>query len=150
MDNLCSTALDGDGAIMILFWDNATFNDRDSFRKRPFTRELRRGALPKRKGVSGGAHDSCHFSYYKLDLEPNDMTIRKVIQHGTALAVVIPAAWCRQLDLTRGTYVYLEVGSAGVVLIAKIPSEKVEALRTVQLERNDNKQDKTRSTNAPA
>ena len=62
------------------------------------------------------------------------MIIRKVIKHGSSLAVVIPAPWCRQLDLVRGTYVYLEVGSVGEILIAKLPPERVEALKQIQLD----------------
>ncbi len=57
------------------------------------------------------------------------MIIRKVIKHGNSLAIVIPASWCRGLDITPGTHVYLEVGVGDMILIAKIPPIKVEEIK---------------------
>ena len=55
------------------------------------------------------------------------MIVRKIIRHGGVLAVVIPAAWCRDLDWHRGDYVYLESGTAGMVMIQKLEPGEVEA-----------------------
>ena len=65
------------------------------------------------------------------------MIIRKIIRHGGALAVTIPAAWLRELDWGRGDYVYLESGSAGIVMMRKLEAAEVEALipKTIRYEK---------------
>ena len=50
----------------------------------------------------------CHRWYHRSTIV--DMRYQRVIKHGNALAIVIPAAVCRELEIHRGDVVRLAVG----------------------------------------
>ena len=52
--------------------------------------------------------NSCCQVWYHCDTI-KEMRFQKVIKHGNALAVVIPAAICRELQIKRGDVVRLQV-----------------------------------------
>ncbi len=62
------------------------------------------------------------------------MIIRKIIKHGGALAVTIPAAWLRDLDMRRGDYVYLECGTAGIIMMRKLSAAEVEVVKPKEIQ----------------
>lgn len=72
--------------------------------------------------------------------ESPKMIIRKIMRHGGTLAIVIPAAWCREFELRRGDYVALEVGAPGEFMVAKLSASEVEQYvpKTIQLDEKKN------------
>lgn len=52
-------------------------------------------------------NSSCQIWYHRDTIK--EMRYQKVIRHGNALAVVIPAAMCRELQIKRGDVVRLKV-----------------------------------------
>ena len=70
------------------------------------------------------------------------MRFQKVIQHGTSLAVVIPAPICRELEIHRGDSLLLEVvlrpeEVAGLALIYLQISSVVDDHLPVKVRTND-------------
>ena len=51
------------------------------------------------------------------------MIFKKLVKHGVCVAVVIPAAWRRQLDLKIGDYVQLEVIEADTFKVQKVSAD---------------------------
>ena len=64
------------------------------------------------------------------------MWIQRVIRHGTALAIVIPAAVARAHTLRRGDHVVLALDVYGQLLIRKIPPDMAGKLLENEVPKN--------------
>ena len=59
------------------------------------------------------------------------MQYKKILKHGSSKCVVLPAAWCRQLDFKLSDYVGLEVEEENKLVFWKIDRKHFQEIKNI-------------------
>lgn len=65
------------------------------------------------------------------------MIYKRILKHGNCLAITIPAAWFRLLELQRGDFVAIGLAENNLIVIKKANASMAEFLKSKPIQTND-------------